>query len=298
METITISNQFGVEYAPLDLPKEQAALAVVINKIKADLQQHKYILFKNQANTAEDFLSFSEAIGNDFVSYKGGAYVREKVKKGNNTLLSVTGGSGMKIAIPMHGEMHYKKIKPPLLWFCCINAPLSNGETTLCDSELLFESLSMEAKTLFLHHNIQYIRTYTEERWQGVFQTTAIQEAIPFFKANDLEYSLDKNNVLTTKYTCSALYHSADGKKHFINNILPINYQEKNGMEGNLVRLENGDPIPANILEELVHKSEAQKINVQWEKGDVVLIDNFKAMHGRNQITCNNRNIIVRMSGR
>lgn len=294
MENIKIQHSFGISYRKIDA--NEMNLLSFSKKLKANLQAHKYIVFKNQAESAEDFLAFSDAIGNDFVSYKGGAYVREKVKKNNNTLLSVTGGSGMKMAVPMHGEMHYKKIKPPMLWFCCISAPLAHGETTLCDAEALYDSLSIEARTLFDNQNIQYIRTYDEERWKGVFQTDNIEDIIPFFKANKLDYEIDENNVLITRYTCSAIHTDSKGIKYFINNILPICYQEKTGMQNNVVRFENGDPIPQNIIDELTAKTESQKVNVTWEPGDIVLIDNNRAMHGRNKITCDNRNIIVRMS--
>lgn len=288
--------QFGIKYESISLQELHNDNIRLVKKIEEDLKKHKFILFKNQAQDAEAFLAFTELIAKDFVSYKGGAYVREKVKKNNNTLLSVTGGSGMKLAIPMHGEMHYKKIKPPRIWFCCLSAPESNGETTLCDAERLYDILSLEAKTLFNNHKIQYIRTYDEERWQGVFQTTNIEDAIPFFEANEFEYQLDDKNNLTTTYTSQAFHIADNGAYHFINNILPISYQERNNMPGNIVRLDNGEKIPDSIIDEIIEKADQLTVANPWVKGDVVLIDNFRAMHGRNTITCNNRNIIVRMS--
>lgn len=294
MKTMPLINTFGLIREKLDLNLDNQN--EIRKEVLETLEQEKYIIFKNQVNSSEEFLEFSNSIGNDFVSYKGGAYVREKVKKENDTLLSVTGGSGMKMAIPMHGEMHYKRIKPPLLWFCCISAPISNGETTLCDAETLYQELSAKTKDFFQNNRIQYIREYEEEKWKNIFQVENIMEAIPFFESNGLEFEMGEGNQLTTKYFYPANHESINGKKCFINNILPIIAQEEMGMEGNIVRLENGNRIPNEVIKEIENIIDDITIPIKWEKGDVVLIDNFRVMHGRNKITCDNRQIIVRMS--
>jgi alpha-ketoglutarate-dependent taurine dioxygenase len=274
----------------------EKAIKIDVVQIRKQLEEHRYVILKNLALTPETFKIFSDQIGHNFVGYKGGAYVREKIIAKEDTILSVTGGTKMKFAIPMHGEMHYKKIKPALLWFCCNSAPLQNGETTLCDAAELFQTLSLQAQTLFLNNKIKYVRTYESQRWKDIFQTDNLANARDFFKKNHIHFDLDKKETLTTTYTCSALHTDKEGIIHFINNILPVTAQENAGMKGSLVRLEDGRKIPTEILEELYQKSEAIKVNVTWEKGDVLLIDNTRAMHGRNTITCDNRNIMVRMS--
>lgn len=296
MKSFINHSSFGVTFKENTISKIDERFGIDEVQVRKQLKKHKYIIFKKLILSPEAFKLFSDQIGQGFVGYKGGAYVREKVIEKEDTILSVTGGTKMKFAIPMHGEMHYKKIKPGLLWFCCNSAPLQGGETTLCDAEQLFQDLSAAAKALFLKNRIKYVRSYESERWKSIFQTNDLVNAHDFFKENQLDFSLDDTDTLTTTYTCSALHKNEEGTVFFINNILPVMAQERAGLKGSIVRLEDGSDIPDEILEELYEKSEATKVNVTWEAGDVLIIDNMQAMHGRNTISCDNRNIMVRMS--
>lgn len=47
------------------------------------------------------------------------------------------------------------------------------------------------------------------------------------------------------------------------------------------VRFGNGDPIPLEILLDAKHICEDLAVNVQWQKGDVVLLSNYLMMHAR-----------------
>lgn len=267
-----------------------------VEKIQQSLALHKVVLLKNPKYAIDDFREISALFGTHFQSYQGGAFQRNMVQK-DKTLLTVTGKMEMKMFIPMHGEMHYKKIKPSLLFFFCETPPVFKGETTICDANQFYNELSEYARQFFLNEDIQYIRDYPREKWQQVFQTDRLDSVAGFFTDNGLQWKVDNNDNLTTTYTCSAI-NKEDVDFCFINNILPVSFQEHHQMKGSIIRMKSGSPIPSEIFRDIWKKSVYLQHKVVWEKGDVLIIDNKKAMHGRTRICDNQRNILVRMSER
>lgn len=263
----------------------------VLNK----LRRSKVLLFRGFGCTTEEFVRFSDGIGSSFLTYQGGAYLREKVA-GQESVFSVTGGTTLKMAIPPHGEMHYKGQKPALLWFFCETPPVEQGETTLFDGEALFGALRAETKAFFLAHKLLYLRSYSRETWPGIFHVQEIEQAQPFFERNGIDWDVDAAGNVTTRYLSSAVLRDAAGQPHFVNNILPVWFQERSGLNASLVRTEDGSPLPGDIIEELLRVSERLMIKIAWQTGDLLLIDNFRVMHGRTAICDDRRNILVRMS--
>jgi len=71
--------------------------------------------------------------------------------------------------------------------------------------------------------------------------------------------------------------------------------EEDLGRKSSLLRVEDGSKIPVEIMTEVKQVCEQLTVNLPWHRGDLILVDNTRVMHGRREFTDQNREIYVRM---
>lgn len=262
----------------------------VINSFKSS----SLLLFRGFDGGIETFKTFTERFSTNFVSYVGGAYSREMIN-GDKTLLSVTGGK-QNFPVPLHGEMYYRKQKPDIIWFYCATPALKDGETTICDGIQIYNELSDSTQKLFTTKRIKYIRTYPAQAWQKIYQTDDLGLVEKVCHDNEMQLEVNADRSITTKYVTSALIESRDGNYQvFINNILPVVDQEQQGKNSSLVRFEDDSKIPDEIISEIKNVTDKLTYLVSWQKGDILMVDNTRLLHGRKSFSDTQRDIYVRL---
>jgi alpha-ketoglutarate-dependent taurine dioxygenase len=290
-ELSLVSEQFGTlltgtKNSIFDLDRDEVILL---------FKSSSLLLFRNFDVDTDKFKAFTELFSTSFMTYVGGAYNRDMIK-GDKTLLSVTGHK-LTFAVPPHGEMYYKKNKPQLLWFYCAAPALKDGETTVGDGIQIYEELSPSTKDLFRTKRLKYIRNYPKEVWQEIYQTDDLTLVEKVCKEEDISLKIDQaTHTITTKYICSALIQSRrENHPVFINNILPVVEQELQGKEASLVRFEDNSKIPDAVINELKEVTNRLMKPIQWQAGDILMIDNTRLLHGRRSFSDNQRDIYVRL---
>lgn len=252
------------------------------------------LLFRGFEVDTDKFKTFTELLSTNFVSYVGGAYSREMIN-GDKTLLSVTGGK-QHFAVPLHGEMYYRKQKPEIIWFYCASPALKEGETTVCDGRQVYNELSDATRSLLQEKRLKYIRTYPTGVWQKIYQTDDIEILKKVCTENDMQLQVNADFSITTEYTTSAIQVSRCGKYNvFINNILPVVEQESKGSQTSIVRLEDYSKLPDEVIDEIKQVSDRLTQLVSWKKGDILMVDNTRLLHGRRSFADEQRDIYVRL---
>lgn len=275
------------------------------------LAQRGALLFRGFAFDLEGFKQFSRQHSGEFSDYEGGVFragaLNRKTIGGDPTVLTTTGHS-QGFPISLHGEMHYLKNPPEILWFYCERPSAVDGQTTLCHGRTLWNGLSAEAQEYFRATRICYTRHLDDGEWQTTFGTDSLDRVAEVCQRELMEWSFDEEaRALTTRYSCSA----AREGDIFINNILPVLDSEwaysSGWIEKNLsemggkarppltVRAEDGSAIPESVLKSVKKAAKEHTIDLNWQSGDVVMVDNLRVMHGRRQATDSNRSILVRM---
>ena len=254
------------------------------------------LLFRGFEIDRPRFVAYTEALTPDFIDYSGGAYARDKIG-GNATVLSVTGHRQF-FAVPLHGEMFYTKHRPTILWFFCVAPPVEGGQTTVCDGVALLNQLSAETRALFEAQPINYIRHYEDGVWQKIYQSDDVARVEAICRERDTEFSHHaEDNSISTQYRCSAITQPLyTDQPAFVNNILPVMVQEANGHTHSLVRFADGSKIPEDVISELKEVSERLTVEVNWQEGDLVMVDNSRLMHGRRAFDDTQRELNMRMS--
>ncbi|HEY9740471.1 MAG TPA: TauD/TfdA family dioxygenase [Coleofasciculaceae cyanobacterium] len=250
----------------------------------------------------EKFQEFSNLFGTEFLTYAGGGYIRKTINEdGDRTVLSVTynaGGTQQKtFGLPIHGEMYYLKNRPTVIWFYCITPASEDGETTVCDGVQVYKQLREETKELFKTKRLRYLRSYANGEWQERYQTNDLSVVEKFCKENDLSLKIDrKTQSISTEYIHPAVIKSRwGGQEVFINNILPVEWQESSGKKTSIVRLEDGLKIPDEVILEIKDVTARLTQLISWQSGDIVMIDNTRILHGRRAFTDQRRELYTRM---
>lgn len=275
-------------------------------------RRHGALLFRNFVADSDAFTEFSAAHCHSFSTYQGGGFRwgkldREKVNN-NDTLLTVTGAS-QSFGIPLHGEMYYMKQRPTVLWFFCESPPATAGETILCSGAELYGRMSEDEREFFSRHRLKYVRHLTADEWPVAFKNEDAAGLRRWCDDNDCELTENADGSITIEYVCPAILRGPAGEEVFINTLLLLHSAEqaiRSGYAARVVelprnacpiyvRLESGDEVPAGLAERLKQAAEAMTVKVSWRKGDVLMVDNRRVMHGRKNCQGTDRKIFVRM---
>ena len=252
------------------------------------------VLFRGFDINTEKFKKFTELLSTNFMPFVGGFYSRKKIN-GDETLLSVTypDGSEDHRVIPLHGEMHYKKKKPTLLWFYCANPALKGGETTVCDGVQIYNNLNSSTQKLFEEKRLKYIQNYPDGKWQQIYGTDDLMVVKQVCEENHVHLIVNKDKSITTEYVCSAIIKSKCGQHRvFINNILTAVYYEHPDA---FVLFEDGTKIPETVIREVQEIAAKLTYPIEWQKHDVLMVDNTRLLHGRKAFYDNQRDIYIRL---
>jgi alpha-ketoglutarate-dependent taurine dioxygenase len=293
MKILPLSDQFGTIIAS---DGDDDLFSCDHDTVVKLFQDTGAVWFRGFGINREAFKEFTNQYSRSFMPYIGGTLPREAID-GDETLLSVTGNRAT-FGIPLHGEMIYYANRPSLLWFYCENPPVKDGETTVCDGVAFYEALSESTKLLLQENKINFIREYPNSVWQKVYQTDSFDQLKLICDENNWRVRLNEDGSIMTESIYSAISPAADGQNFaFINNVLSILEREakSKAKQIDLIRLEDHSPLPNEVIQEMKQVAERLTYSVVWERGDIVMVDNTRVMHGRNEFADDQRAILMRL---
>jgi alpha-ketoglutarate-dependent taurine dioxygenase len=215
--------------------------------------------------------------------------------------------------IPMHNEMSYTSEWPLRIAFFCMRPAERGGETPIADSRRVFQRIAPELRARFAAKGVMYVRNYSpglDVSWQDVFQTSDRAEVERFCHHAGIELEWKEDGGLRTRQVCQAVArHPVTGEMVWFNqahlfhvsNLAP---EVRTALlarcgESDLPRntyYGDGSPIEEDALEEIRRAYHSESIDVPWRHGDLVLLDNMLAAHGRAPFS-GPRKIVVAMAG-
>lgn len=76
----------------------------------------------------------------------------------------------------------------------------------------------------------------------------------------------------------------------FINSLLPAKHRAANS-----VFFDDDSEIPDDIIAELNEIADKITMKISWQKGEIMMVDNTRIMHGRRAFSDNQRDIYLRL---
>lgn len=278
-----LSEKAGVKY----LGNNENILNLGEESIIDSFLSEGVILFRGFDTNIESFTQFSNKLSSNFMDYSGGVFNR-RVINGNPTILTV---NDFNNEVRIHGEMYYQKMIPQMLWFYCHQPASSDGETIICDGKRFYNALNDSLKELFRYKKLRYVSKMDKSAWIKRYKTDNLSDLKRICESNDVQLYINEDQSIETHFTCP-IVHPSRSREYlvFINSLLPAK-----SMYPDSVTFDDGSDIDEDIMLQLNDIAEKLIVEICWEKGDILMIDNTRIMHGRRAFLDDNREIYLRL---
>ena len=202
--------------------------------------------------------------------------------------------------IPFHHEMAQCDERPAYVFFFCETPAADKGATPIIPSHAVVEHLEAvhpEVAERLRRLGVRYVRTLPEEddttspigkSWKSSFAAATREQAEAAMAAAGMTWTwLPNGDVRTvTKPMAALVRHEGTGREMFFNAIVAATkgWVDARNDPINAVVYGDGSPLDEASREALSSVSNflrEQRVAFTWQAGDVLLIDNHKAMHSR-----------------
>jgi alpha-ketoglutarate-dependent taurine dioxygenase len=282
MKTGALSPALG---AVVERGEERSVLEVDSGLIASLLKQGGAVLFRGFDVSEGEFHQLTQRFSRAFVRH--GAAHRPNVGQDRYLHVADPGTS----AAEFHAELAYFIVQPELIWFHCVQPAAQGGETTLCDGIELLSKLGELARP-FLERRLRYTALWSPPVWQRYFDTTDPAEVTRRLASNPDVYHAFLGSRLEFRYFAWATRTVRFSEQRaFVNAFLSYAADMPD-----FISFEDGLPIAPKLVARVREIANGMAVPVKWSKGDLIMIDNSRVMHGRNAFTDPNRKLHVRMS--
>lgn len=281
------------------------------NTVKEKLSKYGGVLFRSSPlESPEDFANAIRQLGlGKFVDYIGGDSPRNKL----NDAVYTSTEAPPSIKIPLHNELSFVKHYPKNICFFCQIPPKAKGETIIADARKVYDAIDQNVKQRFVDKGLRYVSCYfykskvmdllnklqpSHKSWIQVFETHSKTEVEKKCQENEFEFKWTKNDWLQISQVRPAVMaHPVSGEQVWFNQAHLYDFSPKLlGLWRYLgakafycyphtklhqIFYADHTPIQRSDLYHVMDVLDAQTIAFPWQKGDILILDNVLAMHGR-----------------
>ena len=201
-----------------------------------------------------------------------------------------------EVEIFLHHEMAQTPSYPSKLLFFCEHSSEIGGSTPLCQSDRLLKQLldrvpqlvdDLEGKGV-QYTNVMPARADLDSgqgrSWQNTLGSKS--KASAERRLRELDYTwewLQGENLKVTTPVLTATRLLADGRKVFFNQLIAAyrGWKDSRNKDSKKIQFGDGSDISEESMEVVCEIAENITYDHFWQKGDLLLVDNFLVMHGR-----------------
>jgi alpha-ketoglutarate-dependent taurine dioxygenase len=311
-KVIQAKTNFGLQVSP----KQNGALPFELLKsgksiFEGLLLEHGAIVFKGFSFDREQFKLLSDLIAPSLsAEYFGGTSPRAKHNGVYESTFFPPGST-----ISQHLEMAYFNFWPMKLFFFCDVPSATGGETPFCDNRLFTRTLDKSTLKRIETAKVLYVRNYFDRpgfnSWERSFQTQDKRFVEKFCNDNQIAFEwLAQEGLRTKNIAQGTAVHPATKERLWFNHAYSLSVRSDNpeiltpsarlfltgvppeakhslqscpseDLPYNTYYADTQKPFEASLLEQIHKFYEENQVQFTWDRGDVLLIDNMLATHGR-----------------
>jgi alpha-ketoglutarate-dependent taurine dioxygenase len=276
--------------------------------VRTELLRHGALLIRGLAvGDPAEFAAVRDLLVTERAAYREKATPRSDF--GNGVFSSTDLPAAQAIAL--HNENSYTLEFPGILLFCCLQAPDSGGATTVADVREVLAGLPAGLVERFRRTGWALTRNYHREAglpWQTAFGTDSRAEVEAYCARNAIRTTWTGEEGLRTVQRRSAIVrHPITGEQVWFNHaafwsrwsldedvldVLEMTYGA-DGLPFDTAYGDGGALSPADVRALNAAYDRATR-RESWQPGDLLLVDNLLAAHGRESYQ-GDRRILVAM---
>lgn len=273
------------------------------------LRQHGAVLLRSMPlDDPEAFSLFARAFNFKKFRYINGAAIRHKHAIEVYTECEIDSS----LYIFLHHELAQSTTFPRYVLFFCNQPSRTGGETMLLSSLDLYDRIErempefvreLEAKgVLYTRYMSEYDMNDGNGRgWKNSLWASTKQQAENEMIKLGLSWEWLPNECLLTKLKAPSVRLHPEHKRKVWFNHITNNYQiicRHKRLHPEAVHMSNvtfgdGSPLPEDKIHRIIQIQQELCYNVQWQRGDVLLIDNYAIQHGRRPFDASRRNVFI-----
>lgn len=218
-----------------------------------------------------------------------------------------------EVEIYLHNEMAQTPIYPSIISLFCQDAADHGGETVICRSDSIYNQLLSKEPELankLEQLGVKYTTLMPAENcpesgqgrsWRGTLSVETIEQAEEKLRSLEYSWQWNEDGSLTAQTAAiPAIRTLENGRKVFFNQIIAA-YRGWKGVHENpstALCFGDGSTFTKDFLDTVVTTSQSLSYNLEWQKGDVVIVDNNLAMHGRLPYSGESKRTVLVVLGR
>ena len=196
----------------------------------------------------------------------------------------------------LHHEMAQTPLYPAKLFFYCEIAADKGGATPVCRSDWVLERLEREAPEFIRKleaHGVRYTNVMPGSDDTGSGQGRSWRSTLSVAdrlgaeaRLTELGYAwewLDEDALRATTSALPAVRTLPDGRKTFFNQLIAAfrGWADSRNDPNRSITFGDSTAITSQDMTPAIAIADELTADIPWQSGDVALVDNFLAMHGR-----------------
>jgi alpha-ketoglutarate-dependent taurine dioxygenase len=277
-------------YATLRAEGEQDPLDVAADLVVALYKEHGALLLSGFAPDLDRFRRFAEqfCVSSTFNDSGG----REILDSAHN-IQSVNRGVA---PFPLHPELSREPWKPDVCFFGCLSPPSEQGATTICDGVEIVRNLPADVRAQFEGRRLLYLQPAIAEElayWLGTPAPSDRQLAAPPPRS---PYFFGRSgSTIVRGFARPALHRPMFAEAPAFGNFLLFGRYLRGIRDFPL--FEDGSIVPDSLLDRVKAVSDRLTAPIAWQRGDLLMLDNTRFMHGRTAVVDPGQRLIASYFG-
>jgi len=277
--------------------------------VEDNLLKFGAVLFRDYSlHRLEDFAQFAKALIGELIPYTERSSPRHQVAPNIYTSTDYPAAQ----SIFLHSENSYQNTWPMRICFFCVTPAQEGGETPIASNRKISARIDPEIRDRFLRKKVMYVRNFGDGfglTLEDVFQTTDRNVVEEHCRRAGIEAEWKSGHRLRTRAVRPAFEtHPQTGELIWFNHATFFNVSTLEPAVREALLAEfgeddlptntyygDGTPIEPSVLDQLREIYWQEAVTFPWRKGDLLVLDNMLAAHGRVPFA-GPRQILVSMS--
>ncbi|HEX8938340.1 MAG TPA: TauD/TfdA family dioxygenase [Sphingomicrobium sp.] len=269
--------QLGRPYVLVEPAGEKRLSDLDLGPIVGLYKIHGALLFRGFDADVPEFAKFAGGFcPTDVVNNSAGRLTIDP----EHNIRSVDPGTG---AFALHSELSREPWSPDAAFFACLSAPTRGGATTVCDGVELVRAMPEEVRRGLAGRRFLHLKPTWPELLHFWLGNSEPSDEILANPPPECPYRFRRlDNQVIAYFSRPALQRPMFiDEPAFANFVLFARFtRNRRGYP----LLDDERPIPESWLHAIKAVADRSSAEVQWQTGDVLMLDNSRFMHGRTAI--------------